>query len=270
MKFKFFAAFVLLAMESRAQELFVFTEPASNMATKSMGLRLNNYLMERAGSFPSGYLLIPEIMYGVSKNLMVHADIFFSNQGRDLSVEGGSIYLKYRIYNNDDVQKHFRIALFERGSFNNSEIQEEEINLDGFNTGFETGIIATQLLHRMALSSGLSVVDALNNVNNKLPYSSQNEKAINYSLSFGELILPKTYKDFKQTNLNLMFELLGQVNTGSGKYYLDAAPSVQFIFNSQGRIDLGYRDQLFATLSRAFQSEVFIRLEYNFFNIMSH
>jgi hypothetical protein len=60
-------------------------------------------------------------------------------------------------------------------------------------------------------------------------------------------MLPKEYKDYRQTNLNLMIEFLSQVNTGSGKYYMDIAPSVQMIFNSQSRLDIGYRKELSTT-----------------------
>ncbi len=50
--------------EMKAQELFVFTEPASNMAAKSVGLRLNNFLMNNNNSNFS-YQLVPEVMIGI-------------------------------------------------------------------------------------------------------------------------------------------------------------------------------------------------------------
>jgi hypothetical protein len=79
-------------------------------------------------------------------------------------------------------------------------------------------------------------------------------------------MLPKAYRDYKQTNINLMIEFLSQVNTGSGKYYMDIAPSVQMIFNSQSRVDVGYRKELSTTLLRTAPNGFFVRLEYNFFN----
>ena len=78
MKHTFFVVSLLFVLGCQAQELFVFTEPASNMATKSFGMRLNNDFWENSGTASVKYLLIPEIMYGVSKNLMVHASVFFS------------------------------------------------------------------------------------------------------------------------------------------------------------------------------------------------
>jgi len=63
-------------------------------------------------------------------------------------------------------------------------------------------------------------------------------------------------------------EFLSQVNTGSGRYYMDIAPSAQMIFNSQARLDVGYRKQLSSTLIRTAPNGFFVRLEYNFFNAL--
>ena len=80
----------------------------------------------------------------------------------------------------------------------------------GHNTGYETGLIATQLLHKVAISSSVSYERALdNNPDYKFP-STESNSAVNYTLSVGKLMLPKVYKDYKQTNMNLMLELLGK------------------------------------------------------------
>jgi len=137
----------------------------------------------------------------------------------------------------------------------------------GHNTGLEAGVVATQLLHKMALSSAVSFIKATDNGNhNKFVYGSANSKAVNYTFSVGKLMLPKEYKDYRQTNLNLMVEFLNQVNIASGKYYVDIAPSAQMIFNSQSRIDIGYRKELSSTLLRTAPNGFFIRLEHNLFN----
>ena len=259
---------LLLSLAGKAQELYVVTEPASNMATKSIGLRLNNYFLGEKNSSKTDYHLIPEIMLGVSRTIMIHGDVFFSNKSKDFRAEGGSIYAKYRFLSNDEVQRHFRMAAFARISVNNSVIDQEEINLYGFNSGFEGGIVATQLLHKVALSSGVSFVKATDNSNeNKFIYGTAKSKAINYTLSIGKLMLPKEYKDYKQVNLNLMLEFLNQFNLGSGRYYCDVAPAAQLILNSIARIDVGYRHQLWGTLVRTSPNGVFVRLEYNFFNV---
>ncbi len=268
MKFSFIILLVFFAVQVSAQELYVFTEPASNMAAKSIGLRLNNYFLKEKNFSKTDYHLIPEIMFGAGKKLMIHGDVFFSNRNKNFNAEGGSVYAKYRFLSDDDVQKHFRMAAFARVSVNNSVIDQEEINLYGFNSGFEAGIVATQLLHKVAISSGISFVKAIDNTNkNKYPYSSDNRNAINYTLSFGKLMLPKEYNSYRQTNLNLLLEFLNQYNIGSGKYYVDIAPAAQLIINSVARVDLGYRQQLGSSLVRTSPNGFFLRLEYNFFNV---
>ncbi len=199
---------------------------------------------------------------------MVHGDMFLSNRNSGIAGEGGSVYAKYRFYSIDEVQKHFRMAAYGRYSFNHADIHQQEINLYGHNTGWEGGAVATQLMHKVALSSTLSYLSAQDNKNYKFPVVNgvQNRRAVNYTFSAGRLMYPEEYTDYKQTNVNLMVEVLGQYNTGLKKHYLDIAPSVQFIINSRSRIDLAYRYQLASSLFRTAPQGVFIRFEHNFFN----
>lgn len=268
MRILFIAALFLLSMSADAQELFSMTEPASNRPARSITLRVDNLIMDEIGTSRINYHLIPDVMVGVSKKLTISANTFFSNRNEVFRNEGGGLYAKYRFLSRDAVQKHFRMAVFGRMSYNNSDIHQEEINLYGHNTGVELGVVATQLLKKVAISSSASIVNARDNGNgNKFIYGPKENKAINYSLSVGKLMLPYEYKGYQQTNLNLMLEFLSQVNTGSGKYYMDIAPSVQFIFNSQGRVDIGYRRELSSTLLRTAPNGFFVRLEYNLFNV---
>ena len=259
---------LLMSGTLTAQELFVFTEPASNMAAHSVGLRLNNYFASEATtSTKIEYHLVPEIMLGLSKHMMLHGDLFFSNRTGELRGEGGSIYAKYRVLSMDAVQRHFRMAAFGRVSFNSSELNQEEINLNGYNTGFELGLVSTQLLHKVALSSALSFANAADNgYRHPFPYGRSNRNVMNFTFSAGRLMLPRQYTDYRQTNVNLMIELLGQYNPGPGKYYIDAAPAVQFIFNSQGRIDIGLRKQVKTSMTRSALESWLVRFECNLFN----
>ncbi|MCW3089395.1 MAG: hypothetical protein JWP81_464 [Ferruginibacter sp.] len=268
MKQLLFAAILFLSASCKAQELFSMTEPASNMAAGSISIRIDNSIMDEINSLKINYHLIPAIRFGVSKKLMIQGNAFFSNRNKQFKGEGGSLYAKYRFLSKDALQKHFRMAVFGTVSCNNSDIHQEEINMYGHNTGFEAGIVATQLLYKVALSFTVSMAKAFDNGNNnKYVYGLNNSKVINYSLSFGKLMLPKHYSDFRQTNINLMVETLSQVNTGSGKYYLDVVPTLQFIFNSQSRIDIGYKKQISSTLLRTAPNGFFIRVEHNFFNV---
>ena len=68
-----------------------------------------------------------------------------------------------RFFSNDDVQRHFRMAAFARVCINNSVIDQEEINLYGFNSGFEGRNCGNTTVHKVALSSGISFVKATDN-----------------------------------------------------------------------------------------------------------
>ena len=256
----------LLVLQVHGQELFVYSEPASNMPAKSTGIRLSNWLMNEQPRNRIDYHLVPEIMIGVNNRLMLHAEGFFSNTGNRFSAEGAGIYAKYRFLSRDDIYRHFRMAAFVRVATNNSILHQEEIAINGHNTGYEAGTIATQLLHKTALSLTVSGEQAYDNSSgNGLPNGMAGQ-ALNYSLSAGRLILPKKYTSYNQTNLNIMAEVIGQLLPGNGKQYLDIAPSLQLIFNSQTRLDLGYRHELYSNMSRLAPNGLLIRVEHLLFN----
>ena len=258
---------ILFSMQVSAQELFVMTEPASNMPTGSIGARVSQSLLKEQLKSGYNYHVMPEIMYGFSKNLMVHANAFVSNRNTSLVSEGGSLYAKYRVFSIDDIHSHLRIASYGRASYNNSDIHQEEIETMGHNSGFETGLVATQLINKLAISSSIAYEKAFDN-SSKNPFpDSLNNSATNYTLSFGHLVYPKTYTTLKQTNINVMLEFLGQKLNGTSKSYLDVAPSIQFIINSQARIDLAYRQQIYSDMLRTAPNGFYLKLEYTFFNI---
>jgi hypothetical protein len=159
------------------------------------------------------------------------------------------------------------MAAFASYSFNNSVIREYAINLDGNNSGYATGIIATQLRKKMAMSATASFIHATDNIGQKYLFDNKLRNAISYSASVGRLMLPKEYISYNQTNMNLELEMLGQLNTHSGLAWLDIAPAVQFIFFSRARLDIGYRYALARNLARYSTQGVTVRLEYNFFNV---
>ena len=257
---------VFIAEKITAQELFVFTEPASNMAAKSIGIRLNNYLMKEKNSGRTNYHLLPELMVGVSRKIMLHGEIFLSNRNDKFVAEGGSIYVKYRFFSVDDVHSHFRLAALGRYSYNNSDIHQQAVDFFGHNSGYEAGLVATKLANKIAISAGASYLHANDNGTEKFVYSNKERNALYYTFSIGKLMLPKEYTDYKQTNLNLMFELIGQTNLGNNQTYLDLAPSLQLIFSSRMRFDLGYRFPVVNNLNRTADRGTVIKLEYNFFN----
>jgi hypothetical protein len=262
-----FGFLFLYCIEIKAQELFVFTEPASNMPANSIGLRIGQSLLKEQIKSGFNYHIMPEIMWGINKNLMVHASAFLSNRNNNLISEGGSFYAKYRFFSVDDLQSHFRLAAIGRYSFNKADIHQEEIETMGHNTGFETGIIATQLIKKLAISTSVSYEKATDNKPNYDYPLTQSNNATNYTLGFGKLVYPKKYVNFKQTNINLMVEFLGQILIKNKKSYFDVAPSIQFIINSQARIDFAYKQELYSSMLRSAPNGFYLKLEYTFFSI---
>jgi hypothetical protein len=256
-----------MACNTQAQELFVVTEPASNMPTGAIGVRsMHSFMRQKTGGL--NYHTMPEIMWGINTNWMVHVQGFFSNRALGgLNTEGGSFYAKYRIKSVDDVHSHFRLAAYARISKNRADIHQEEIETMGHNTGYETGLVATQLINKVAISSSVSFEKAMDNMPNYKYPSSQSNSATNYTLSVGKLIYPKVYTSLKQTNVNVMCEFLGQRLNKNGKSNLDIVPALQFIIRSQARIDIAYRRQLYSTMTRTAANGFVIKLEYTFFNV---
>lgn len=264
---KIILIFLIFSSQIKAQELFVFSEPASNMPASSLGIRMGQSLMKESFSSGYNYHLIPEIMFGINKNLMVHTTAFVSNRSNNLVTEGGSLYAKYRFLSLDDLHSHFRIALFGRFSINNSDIHQEEIKTMGHNSGYEMGFIATKLANKIAISASFSFEKAVDNKPNYNFPNKQINNAGNYTFSIGKLVYPKQYNSLKQTNLNVMIEMLGQMLNDNGKSFLDIAPSLQFIILSQARIDLAYRQQLYSSMLRTAPNGIYLKLEYVFFNL---
>lgn len=250
-----------------SQELYVYTEPASNMAAKSIGARLTgNIMKDRAGDKIS-YMLMPELMWGVSRRVMVHGAAFLSDATGRTTFNGGQLYGKYRVFSQDDVHDHFRIAIYGKYAFTNSPVRDLYINLNNGNTGYEGGAIFTRLHNKVALSASTSYLHANINKGQYADPGKASRNAMNFTASVGKLMLPKEYKTYNQTNCNLMLELLGQTNLRNGQTLLDVAPSVQFIFGSRIRLDVGYRIPVVRSLYRSMLPGGLVRFEYNFFNV---
>jgi len=277
-------AFVSINLAVQAQELYVNTEPASNMPTNSMGFRFTNKFFNMKFEGNTGMRFEPEVMFGISKKLMVHGVGYFSNNMQeDIRFEGGSFYAKYRFLSNDDLHSHFRMAAYAKGSLidnpyypvlnaghdhSGRNYENEELDLEGMTSGAGAGIIATQLIHKLALSGTVGYNRFMKNLKNELP-ANISRSMVNYSLSAGYLLLPVKYKSYEQTNLNLYVEFLGKSNIDQYRagYYVDVAPAIQFIFNSTTRLDFSYRTQLFGDMARNMDKSFLVRVEHNIFNL---
>ena len=274
MKYIILCCMVCFKIHTHAQELFPLTEPASNMPANSVGIRINQTLMPsfqesnlEASNTGAKYRLNPELMWGISKKLMVHANVYASNMyQQSFRFEGASMYFKYRFFSKDDTRQHFRLACFGKASKVNNPFKYNEINLGGDNSGIGLGVIATQLLHKLALSFTGGYTKAFRS--NRQEFSTaQPTETFSYSLSSGYLLWPLKYKSFNQPNFNIYFEVLGNFNPENEESFLDLAPAFQIILKSRTRIDVGYRKQINGNMLRLSESAYFLKFEYNIFNI---
>jgi hypothetical protein len=164
------------------------------------------------------------------------------------------------------MYSHFRMAAFAEIAHSNTKPMYQEINLQGDHAGIQAGFVFTQLLHKLAVSSTVSYASI--NGNSKAHQLAMGNKAeaLNYSLSFGHLILPKKYTSYDQTNFNIYAELLGQVIPGTRKSYMDIAPSMQLIIKSKIKFNVAYRFNVQSSMTRMAQTSWMLGGEWLFLN----
>src|SRR6478609_7112961 len=237
-------AVTLIRSSGWAQELFVFTEPASNMPSKSISAKITSRFPDSKYNDYFKQRYTPEVMFGVNKNLMVHVSTTFSDfYTPKVSWESVKGYAKWRFYSSDDVHQHFRMAAFVEGSYSKGPFLYEEINIDGDNSGIQAGLIATQLIKKFAISATVSGLKVFADQAEHIDHQGHSEKAVYYSLSAGYLLFPRNYTDYRQINLNLYVEFLGMSTIDPGHSMLDIAPALQLIFNSNTKLNIGARFQ---------------------------
>ncbi|WP_345254850.1 hypothetical protein [Flaviaesturariibacter amylovorans] len=267
-KYLYLLCGALLAKPAAAQELYPYTEPASNMPAHSVSAKLTSMVMRTVHSPDLRQRHMPEVMFGINKKWMAHASLNFSDMhGEGFIWEGARLYGKYRFLSLDGVHRHFRMAAFAAAAYSRNHLDHNELNLMGDHSGVQGGLIATQLIDRWAFSATGSVVQGLAKERwakvRPQPYTFS---ALQYAVSAGVLVLPRTYTDYRQTNLNLYVELLGNRNLDlrSERYYLDLAPAVQLIFNSTGKLNLGYRFELGSDIYRISRRQFMVSYEHIF------
>ncbi|MBK9568725.1 MAG: hypothetical protein IPO53_01525 [Chitinophagaceae bacterium] len=254
------------------QELYVFTEPASNIPAHAISIKLTDHFVTSDKIYDRfSHRLMPQVLFGISKKIMFQIGGTLGNMHTpDFRFESVNFYAKYRFLSNDAVHKHFRMAVFADASATNAPFHYDEITLMGDKSGIEAGLIATQLWNKFALSGTISHTEVLDKSrNNKVIYvPARAYQSMNYSLSGGYLLFPKEYTDYKQTNVNLYAELLTEQLLDINKYYIDLAPAVQFIFNSNAKLNIGYRFQVSGTMQRMSTSSWQLSFERTFLNAM--
>lgn len=264
--------FFFLFLNGNTQELYVFTEPASNMPAHSISVKLTDHFVTTDkiyGRFSQRFM--PQVMFGFSKKFMIHIGATISNMHTDgYWYESFNVYAKYRFLSNDEIHKHFRMAVFVDASKTRAPFHYDEITLMGDKSGIELGLIATQLWHKLAVSGTIAHTQVLDKSRKAdvIYVPSRTYQSMNFSLSAGYLLFPKEYKDYKQMNINLYTELLAEQTLDIKKHCVDLAPAVQFIFNSNAKLNIGYRFQVSGNMSRMSTNSWLISFERTFLNAL--
>ncbi|MFN8331888.1 MAG: hypothetical protein U0T81_11840 [Saprospiraceae bacterium] len=286
-----FPIFLTIISHIKGQELFIHAEPASSLPKGVIGLSLSDQLYREVDQ--SRNLFATKVLYGITSHWSIACILSFSNHhGTSWPVDfidhlqnsSGSIfsvkkikrgikypylmngiyfYSKYRIYSLDNRNRHFRIALFGEASYINVPHDEAEPSLMDDTRGVGGGVIMTFLNKHFASSWTLGGIypfsfskdnPALHQFIDPAIITLKSAPAIQSSLSFGYLLYPRVYKNFRQTNWNLYLELIfksygrakvllndqpvfSQSIFLSPSSYLEVHPGIQHIINSNLRLD---------------------------------
>ncbi|HTD92578.1 MAG TPA: hypothetical protein VK644_02150 [Chitinophagaceae bacterium] len=260
-------------MMTKGQELFVYTEPASNMPAHSLSAKLSaDYIASQSPENRPMQRYTPEVMLGVSKKIMLHTGLTFADMFTErFRWESVYVYGKYRFLSHDDIHTHFRMAFFADLAYSRNKFHYDEVNLRGDKSGAQLGVIATQLWNKLAVSATVSNSQVLSGARGDKPASynpSRIYQSMNYSLSAGYLLLPFEYTDYRQTNVNLYTELLAQQTLDRRTYYVDLAPAVQIIFNSNTKVNIGHRFQLKGDMTRIAENSWQVGVERTFLGVV--
>ncbi len=289
---------LLFALAVRGQELYPVAEPASNVPKGALGVRLFGEGYEEQGIFRS--LSGIKLLYGVTPKLSVYLTTTFSDyHERTLPFDfishehsggvltGGTntpkagvaypyifnsadLYAKYRFVTSDGANSHFRMAAYAEGSYVAVPSHATEPDLLVHTSGVGAGLITTYLKKHFAGSVTTGFIVPFGYKGNTYdifggvyPTTIRYGSGVNYSLSLGYLLYPKSYKNYGQTNWNIYCEFIGKmygaakVKEQDGPFpgaivydlpittpilmegnFVDILPGVQCIINSTYRIDV--------------------------------
>jgi hypothetical protein len=232
-----------------AQELYVFSDPASNVPSKSLSVKYGSKWIN-GDMFGTRMIMsrhMGEASVGLSKKWMIRPAFTMSDMftNRVVKWESVSLYTKFRFYSRDEVHRHFRAAAFVKALYSTNSLEYDDLNTEGDQSVVQGGVILTQLINKLAISSTLALTEVTNGERWKKYLGPRNfgYRSFNYAVSAGYLFFPKQYTSYNQTNFNVYLELIGSRGIDRKYYFVDLAPAVQFILNSNTKINLGYRFQ---------------------------
>ena len=290
-----------LPVHLAAQELFPRSEPASTVPAHVLGVRLFSETYNEVNRVRNLFGI--KLMYGLTPRLTIGAIPTCSNHhSKELPPEfpthntpqigvtlpyrfnGVDFYARYRLVSKDGANRHFRAAVYGEYSLLQVAHDEAEPSLLDDNSGFGSGLILTYLQQHFAVSltSGIivpfqytgSVPDPLPGLPG-VPATITYPVAYNATLSFGYLLFPEHYRDYRQTNWSFYLEFSGKqygamkmqvgniYSSSQPQYYLgtagnralqagryiDAFPGIQAIIRSDVRMEFSVG---FPLVSRSF------------------
>tara|TARA_B100002051_G_scaffold61496_1_gene57444 strand:- start:472 stop:1320 length:849 start_codon:yes stop_codon:yes gene_type:complete len=260
----FFILFLLIhTYILSAQELYINSEPASLIpkGTKVVRLTNSNIFLDGSnimGSIGNAFIVTPSLSYGISKKIMLSGSIQFANKPYEqdmtpnFGLNGFKIYSKQRILSTDKQKYHTRLSSFIKYSYHEDKFMKDNIDIDLQDTGFELGLIGTQLINKLAISI-TTAITRISNIDEKLTQGSTvkwqttNLNTFKNSISAGYLLFPRKYNSYKQTNFNLYVEYLTNTILNEDfpvrydKFRSTFAPGIQFIIMSRSRLDFSYK-----------------------------
>lgn len=238
----------------KAQELYVSAEPASTMPSRSIIFKQGySYMKGENGSVENSVNNFnTQLEFSLNKKWMAHIGTNYTSW---------NFYTQYRFFSKDAIHEHLRMAMYFKSiQSSKNAIATNAILLEGEESVIQGGFIITQLKHKWA--SSLSVGPVLK----RESLASNGAGGLQYSFSNGVLLYPKSYTSYGQTNVNLYLEFIGQSLFSGKAHYFDVAPAIQFIFNSQAKLNLSYRLPLVNQTNRATYNTASISWDYLFFN----
>lgn len=222
-----------------------------------------------------------------------HNSVGFHTHGIETGKKYPFIYnnfnanIRYRFLSLDDTKSHFRMTAYAELSSGRGAHPAAEPNLMRSNSGAAIGLTTTKLKNRFAFSATVGGIFPQRHNEELLDtvlISIKHGKALNYSLSMGFLCLPFKYKSYKQTNVNVYAEFLGKSYEAAKIYrngneilidnvpsmqkgnYIEFRPSVQFIFNSNLRVDLSYAMSLYNRSYSSYYPIYYITIQRYFYS----
>lgn len=231
-----------------AQELYVMSEPASTMPARSIIVKQS---YQQMGGRSATAFYNTQLEFSFKKNWMMHVGTNYT---------ASDVYLQHRFYSADDIHSHTRLAFFAKAINSPYNPTTNAIMMEGQQKFWNAGLIATRLQHKWAssLTAGW--------VHRYVGNTNYTKEGIQYVFSNGWLLYPKNYENYQQTNLNFYIELIGQQLINDRSYFIDLAPSIQLIFNSQAKLNLGYRWALSDNTNRMNNKSIYLSIDYLFFN----